>query len=213
MSSKVLQQLLSPPKNTTNLKATAASPSKPWLSPHMGEQQCSYTSGWASAPLVVLDRTGWSSAMNSGCLLFGVLLLWIQGLPRQALLLTSLASCGLAGTAFSGWQLTIHCLSPVWGEKMHHNRGPFVLYFAISTYVLHQNQKKQTSLINTVNRTALYKGFLNSPHLKPLWRFGMDSTDLAASHPLPLWHKVHLKSATTKKFQLLQTMLQGTGWW
>lgn len=101
VSSEVLQQSSSPPRNNTNLKATAASLSKPWLSPHMGEQRCSYASGWASAPLVLLDRTGWSSTMKSECLLLGVLLLWIKDLPRQAPLLTSLVSCAsrLAGTA------------------------------------------------------------------------------------------------------------------
>lgn len=92
VSSKALQQLPCPPRQDTNLKATAASPSKPWLSSHMGEEWCTYSSGWASAPLMVLVRTGWSSAMNSKCLLISVLFLWIKGLPKQTLLLTSLVS-------------------------------------------------------------------------------------------------------------------------
>lgn len=198
LSSKVLQQSSSPPRNTTNLKVTAVSISKPWLLPHTGEQQCSYTSGWASASLVVLDRTGWSSTMNSERLLLSVLLLWIKGLPRQALLLTSLAQ------PFSDWQLTLHCLSPVWGVKMHHKQRP-ICAILCNFYIWPRPESDKADIIDKYSKQpCTLQRIPQFPPPRVLWRFGMDSTDLAASPrvscSLPPWHKVHLKSATRKSF-------------
>lgn len=181
----------------------------------MGVQWCSHTSGWASAPLAVLDRTGWSRDRNSKCLLLRVLLPWIKGLPRQALLLTSLSSCAarLAGTIL----LRPFTVCHHFGERRCTITGAHLCY---TLQLLHtawtRTRKKQTSRKNTANGTAAYKGSLDSLPSQVFVRFGMDSTDAAASPrascPVSLTHGA-FKTCRHKNFQLLQMMSQGTGWW
>lgn len=209
--SKVFQQLPSPPRDNTNLEATAASPDKPCLSPHMAVQWCSHISGWASAPLECLTgqvglETGTPSAYHPVCCS-----LEMKAPPKQALLLTSLSSCATrpAGTISQ----SLYCLPPVRAKKMHHNRGPFVLHFATSTDGLDQNQKKQISWKNTAKSTALYKGSLNSPtpRLWEIW-YGFNWCSSFSQGFLPCLLDTFI-ICHHKYFQLLQMMPQGTGWW
>lgn len=152
--SKVFQQLSSSPRNNTNLEGTAASPGKLWLSPPMGEQWCSHTSGWASAPLAVLDRTGWSTDRNPSAYYSVCCSLEIKDSQRSTAANLTVLLC--YRTSWHHPSQTLYCLPPLWGKKKHHNRGPFVLHFATSAYSLDQNQRKQTSWKNTANSTAVW---------------------------------------------------------
>lgn len=210
--SKVFQQLPFLPRDNTNLEAS--SPGKPWLSPHMGVQWCSHTSGWISAPLAVLDRTGWSRDSNSKCLLLSVLLPWNKGLSRQALLLTSLSSCAtrLAGTIL----LRPFTVCHQFGERRCIITGARLCY---TLQLLHRawTRTRKSRHHGKTQQTALHP--TKDPSIPPpqdFVKFGMDSTDAAASPrascPVSLTHGA-FKICHHKYFQLLQMMPQGTGWW
>lgn len=179
----------------------------------MGVQWCSHTSGWASAPLAVLDRTGWSRDRNSKCLLLRVLLPWIKGLPRQALLLTSLSSCAarLAGTIL----LRPFTVCHHFGERRCTITGAHLCYTSqlLRTAWTRTRKSRHHGKIQQMALHSTKDPSIPSPP-KSLWDLvwiQLMQQLLQGLLALSPWHMVHLKPAATKIFNCYKWCLKVQG--